>query len=145
MEAYWSTPKATLAMSVVSWFVEAERISWMPVVWQLMLQNDGTKVDLGRSNDQVLEYLFKDVKRQVQKAAATLLLFLPGFLRLVESNDWGCSCVEQDEMTIVSLAASLCSRRTLRASAFHIIVPTTAYHFWKIAYSVQRGSHIRSN
>jgi hypothetical protein len=41
------------------------------MVWQLMFQSDDTKVDLCRGDDQVLEYPFEDVKRQVEKAAVT--------------------------------------------------------------------------
>jgi hypothetical protein len=111
------------------------------MVWQLMFQSDDAKVDLCRGNDQVLEYLFEDVKRQVEKSAVSLLFLL---LWLVERNDWGCSCVEQDEVTIISLATSLCSCWTLWTTPFYIIVPTR-WHVVKIAYSVQWRSHIRSN
>jgi hypothetical protein len=73
-----------------------------------MFQSDDTEIDLSGSDEQVCEYLFENIERQVEQATARLVLLS----RLVESESRHGSCVEKDELFRESIAISLVSQRT---------------------------------
>ena len=81
----------------------------MPMVRQAILQGDDTKIDLTRSDEQVREYMFEDIERQVEQATVLLFSFLPARLHVIESKGWSCSCLKQDELARRSHATCLCS------------------------------------
>lgn len=81
----------------------------MPMVRRAILQGDDTKIDLTGSDEQVREYLFENIERQVEQATVLLLLFLPARLHVIESKGWSCSCLEQDELARGGHATCLCS------------------------------------